>query len=468
MRPVLVCHENEDRFVIPSHNNHMKRIIFLSPLLFNIIFLASAQTTTTTPLSLQQAIDYAYAHQNAYLSATLDEEISRAKVQEIVGYGLPQVSGKVDVKNFVKIPTSFIPAEFFGGEPGKFVPVQFGTPWQAEAGISASQLLFDPTYLLGVKASKSLRELAVKNTQRTKIQTTVDVSKAYFNVLVNKERMQLIDAQLTRIKKLRDDTKAMYDNGFVEKVDFDRISVNYNNIVTEQEKIAKVVQLGEYYLKYQLGMDIFANITLTDSLNEERIRNYVVPAEKPDVTKRVEYNLMEINKNLETLNLKRYRSQYFPSLFAYGALSANAQRSEFDFFDTGQRWFPIGIVGGTLQWNLFDGLQRERKIKQANLSVKKAELSLQNTGIALALEAENGRTTLQNALSTLNSQKTNIELANDVVRIAKLKYDQGVGSNLEILNAETSMREALANYYNALFDALVAKVDLDKALGNIK
>src|SRR6185436_13296147 len=192
-----------------------------------------------------------------------------------------------------------------------------------------------------------------------------------------------------------------------EKVDFDRISVNYNNIVTEQEKIAKVVQLGEYYLKYQLGMDIFTNVTLTDSLNEERIRNYVVPAEKPDVTKRVEYNLGEINKNLETLNLKRYRSQYFPSLFAYGTLSANAQRSEFDFFDTGQRWFPVGIIGGTLQWNLFDGLQREKQIKQANLSVQKADLSLQNISIALSLEAENGRTTLQNALATLNTLKKN-------------------------------------------------------------
>jgi len=445
----------------------MKKVIFLVLLLSNFIFSAGAQTTSTE-LSLQQAIDYAYSHQSSYLNAVLDEQISQAKVQEIVGIGLPQVSGKIDVKNFVEIPTSFIPAEFFGGTPGEFVPVQFGTPWQAEAGVTVSQLLFDPTYLVGIKASKSLRELAQKNTMRTKIQTTVDVSKAYFNVLVNRERMDLIEAQAIRIKKLRDDTKAMYDNGFVEKVDFDRISVNYNNIITEQEKIAKVVQLGEYYLKYQLGMDIFTNITLTDSLNEERIRNYVVPAEKPDVTNRVEYNLMRVNKDLETWNLKRWRSQYIPSLFLYGSYSAVAQRTEFDFLDNSQRWFPVGIIGGSLQWNLFDGLQREKKIKQANLSVKKADLSLQNMGIALALEAENGRTTLQNALATLNTQKTNIELANDVVRISKLKYDQGVGSNLEILNAETSMREALTNYYNALFDALIAKVDLDKALGNIK
>jgi len=449
----------------------MKKIIFLVILFFNIIFFAGAQstdTTSTTSFSLPQAIDYAFSHQSSYLTAVLDEQISHAKVQEIIGIGLPQISGKIDVKNYPEIPTSFIPAEFFGGSAGEFVPVKFGTPYQAEAGFSASQLLFDPTYLVGIKASKSLRELATKNTQRTKIETVVSVSKAYFNVLVNRERMQLIDAQVIRIKKLRDDTQAMFDNGFVEKVDLDRLTLNYNNIITEKEKIGRVVALGEYFLKYQMGMDIFSNITLTDSLNEERIRNYVVTAEKPDVTQRIEYSLMQTNRDLETLNLKRYKGQYFPSLFAYGVLSVAAQRSEFDFYDTDQRWFPIGIIGGTLQWNLFDGLQREKKIKQANLSVKKAELSLQNIGIALALEAENGRTNLQNALTTLNAQKENMELATDVVRISKLKYDQGVGSNLEILNAETSMKEALANYYNALFDALVAKVDLDKALGIIK
>src|SRR5678815_77930 len=105
----------------------MKKIIVLSLLIFRSIFFAGAESKeTTTPLSLQQAIDYAYAHQTSYLNAKLDEEISHAKVQEIVGIGLPQISGKIDVKNFIEIPTSFIPAEFFGGAPGEFVPVQFG------------------------------------------------------------------------------------------------------------------------------------------------------------------------------------------------------------------------------------------------------------------------------------------------------------------------------------------------------
>jgi outer membrane protein len=447
----------------------MKKIIFSACLLFTTGFFAGAQTTgNPSSLTLQQAIEYAYNHQSAYLNAVLEEQISSARVKEIVGIGLPQLSASFDVKDFIEIPTSFIPAEFFGGESGDFIPVKFGTRYQASAGISASQLVFDPTYLIGVKATKGLRELASKNTQRTKIETAVSVSKAYYNVLVSRERMQLLDANVTRVKKLKDDTQSLYDNGFVEKIDLDRIVLAYNNIVSEKENVTRLLTLGEYLLKYQIGMDIYANITLADSLSDEQVRNIIVPSEKPDVTKRIEYSLLQTNKNLQGLNLKRYRAGYIPSLFAYGSVSANAQRSRFDIFDTGERWYPIGIIGGTLQWNLFDGLQRERKIRQANLALKKADLELQNISLALALEAESGRTNLQNALSSLNAQKSNLELANEVVRVSKLKYDQGVGSNLEVVNAETSLKEALTNYYTALYDALVAKVDLDKSLGTIQ
>lgn len=447
----------------------MKKLFCAAAVILTTGFFAGAQSTGgASSFTLQQAIDYAYGHQSAYLNAVLEEQISDAHVKEIVGLGLPQISASFDVKDFVEIPTSFIPAEFFGGESGEFIPVKFGTRYQAAAGVSASQLIFDPTYLIGVKATKGLRELASKNTQRTKIETAVTVSKAYYNVLVSRARMQLLDANVVRVKKLKDDTQALYENGFVEKIDLDRVILAYNNLVTEKENVGRLLALGEYLLKYQIGMDIYSNLTLADSLSDEQVRNITVSAEKPDVTKRIEYSLLQTNKNLQGMNLKRYKASYIPSLFAYGSVSANASRTKFDIFDTGERWYPIGIIGGTLQWNLFDGLQRERKIRQANLSIKKAENDLQNITIALSLEAETGRTNLQNAIASLNAQKNNLDLANEVVKISKLKYDQGVGSNLEVVTAETSLKEALTNYYSALYDALVAKVDLDKALGNIQ
>jgi outer membrane protein TolC len=217
-----------------------------------------------------------------------------------------------------------------------------------------------------------------------------------------------------------------------------------------------------------MGMDIGSSISLTDSLSSDAVKNISVSAEKPDATKRIEYSMLETQKRVNTLELKNNRMGYVPSLIAYGSLSTSAQRDEFDIFSSGKKWYPTGLIGATLSWNLFDGFQRERKIEQAKLNIQKTENQMLNASNAFSLEAEAARTQLMNALASFNTQKENLELANEVVRVSKIKYDQGVGSNLEVINSETSLREAQTNYYNALYDALINKVDYDRAMGAIK
>lgn len=442
----------------------MKNIFSLTILLLAAFFVSAQENTYT----LQQAIEYAYQHQSTAQNASLDEQISAAKVKEIVGIGLPQIKGELDVKYFFEIPTSLIPGEFFGGPAGSYVPIKFGTPYQSSLGVSATQIIFDPTYLVGVNASKTYRELSQKNLTRTKIETAVAVSKAYYSVLVTRERMKLLDANVARVQKLRDDTKALYENGFVEKIDQDRVVLAYNNIATERDNVNRLMLLSDYYLKFQMGLDVNSTITLADSLTDEQFKTITVSAEKPDVTKRIEYSLLQTQQRLMTLDLKRYKSGYIPGIYAYASYQTIAMRSKFDFTSPNEGWYPNGLVGATLSWNLLDGTQRERKIEQAKLNLKKTENDMVNTTNALMLEAESNRTQLLNSLASLNTQKENFDLANEVVRVSKIKYDQGVGSNLEVIDAETSLREAQTNYFNAVYDALVAKVELDKALGNIK
>ena len=160
--------------------------------------------------------------------------------------------------------------------------------------------------------------------------------------------------------------------------------------------------------------------------------------------------------------------QYFPSLVLYGTLFATEQRPKLNIFDSKEKWYPTGFVGAALTFPIFDGFQREKKIQQAKLNLQKTENDISNATNALTVETETARMQLLNSLSSFNSQKENLTLADEVVRVSKLKYDQGVGSNLEVINAETSWREAQTNYYNALYEALVAKVELDKAIGTIK
>ena len=159
---------------------------------------------------------------------------------------------------------------------------------------------------------------------------------------------------------------------------------------------------------------------------------------------------------------------YLPSIVAYGSVSTQAQRTEFNIFDTQMKWFPIGVIGATLNVPIFDGLQKNYKVEQAKINLLKSKNSLDQVQKSINLEANNATTSYTNALATLKYQKKNIELAERVYQTTKIKYDQGVGSNLEVINAQASYREALVNYYAAIYDALVSKTDLDKALGNIK
>jgi outer membrane protein len=429
---------------------------------------AQAKDSAASSFSLQQAIDYAMKNQVSVQNAMIDETIAQKKVNEIMGAGLPQVNANFDFKNFVELPTSFIPGEFFGGPPGSYFPVKFGTEYQSTAGLDASQLIFSGDYFLGLKASKVFVELSQRSTQRTKIETASAVSKAYYTVLINEERMKLMDANITRLKKSLDDTKALNENGFVEKLDYDRLSVAYNNLLVEQEKINRLIKLGTYFLKYQMGMPINANLTLTDKLEDIKFDALAnVDAQKFDYEKRVEYNLFTVQYKLAKLDLKRQRFSYLPSAFAYGSLSGSAQRKDLDVWDTKKPWYPTALIGGKVTMPIFTGFARNSRNQQAKLSVMKAENNLEMIKQSIDLELASTTASLQNAASSLAIQKKNIETAEEVYRVSKIKFEQGIGSTLEMVTAETSLKESQTNYFNALFEALVSKIDFDKANGTL-
>ena len=446
-----------------SQKNIMKRKILI---LFSLFSAGFSFAQNSNSFTLQQAIDYAMQNQISVQNAVLDEQIAQNKVKEVLGIGLPQISGSFDVKDFLEIPTSLIPAEFFGGPVGTYMGVKFGTQYNASAGITASQLVFSSDYFLGLQAIKTFMELSQKATMRTKIETAAAVSKAYYMVLVNDERIKLVDANVTRLKKLMDDTKVLNTTGFVEKIDLDRITVAYNNLIVEKEKISKLFELAKILLKYQMGMDQTIEIILADKLDAINFQA-TITMEKFDYTKRIEYSLFQTQLGLSQLQLKSDKLGYLPTLVLYGSASANAYRNKFNFFDTQLGWYPTILIGGTLSVPIFSGGQKHYKIQQSKLSLIKAQNNLKFIQQTIDLDLSSSRIALQNASSSLETQKKNIELAEEIYKVSKLKYDQGVGSNLEVMTSETALKESQTNYYNALYEALIAKIDYDKATGTL-
>ena len=238
-----------------------------------ILSFAQSTGTGSSEFTLQAAIDYANKHNANCLNAEIDMKLADYRNKEFIGIGLPQISGSVDLKDYFEIPTSLLPGQFFGAPAGTFIPVKFGTQWNASAGISVSQIIFSSDYLVGLQAAKEFKTLSEKSLTRTKIETNVSVTKAYYNVLINRERLKTLTANIDRIKKIYDDTKALNQAGFVEKLDVDRIELAYNNLLTEKEKVDRLIGLSETMLKFQMGYVVSEPITLTDELKAEQFQD---------------------------------------------------------------------------------------------------------------------------------------------------------------------------------------------------
>jgi outer membrane protein TolC len=431
------------------------------------VFKAQSQNAGSVNYSLKQAIDYAFKNSPNYLNAELEIQNSKYRKKEVLGVGLPQINSSVDLKDYIDIPTSLLPGQFFGAPAGTFIPVKFGTKYNATAGFSASQLIFSSDYIVGVKAAKELINLSTINVNRSKTELVSSVSKAYYNVVVNKERTKLLDANIIKLKKIFDDTKAFNQQGFVEQIDLERLEVQYNNLVVEKEKTDRLIGLSESLLKFQMGYKISETIVLTDSLTFENNDVASLLSGKIDISKRADYQLLQSQQRLYQLDLKRQRLGYLPTVAAYGSYQYNAQRQKFDFTDGSQSWFKISLIGGTVNLNIFDGLQRHNRIQQAKIAVQKGENNLKNIELAAEIEATISEVTYQNAYASLQTQKRNMQLAQHVFDVSQKKYEQGVGSNLEITNAQTALKEAQTNYYNAVYDMIVSKIDFQKATGTL-
>ncbi|MDT3401896.1 TolC family protein [Mucilaginibacter terrae] len=450
------------------------RILTALLLLSGLPSLLMAQGQTTAPpagqtysFSLQEAVNYAYEHQASVTNAGLDVKSAEYRIKEVIASGLPQLNGSANFQDYLKIPTTLIPGEFIN-QPGSFIPVKFGVKYQSNLALDATQLLFNGTFFVGVKASKTYKELSQRSFTRARIDVNVNVTKAYYQVLVSDEQIKLLDANLAQLKQQLDQTTALNKQGFAEKIDVDRLNYQYNALQTNRENVLRLLALNYQLLKFQMGMPIDENLTLKDKIIDVKLDESSV-AENTDTTfykRRVEYGLSETQKKLYEYDVKRVKSLFMPSLSAFGNYTSSYQNNSFGNLYSSQ--FPASYVGLRLNVPIYSGGQRTNQLRQAEITVQKSQNDIYRLKDALSLEANQARVFYFNGLQTLSSQRKNQELAREVLRVTKIKYQQGVGSSIEVTQAQTALEDADNKYIQGLYDALVSKVDLDKAYGRIQ
>ncbi|MDB5024368.1 MAG: transporter [Mucilaginibacter sp.] len=444
-------------------------MLFIVSLAFSS-YAQQAAPTTKLPynFTVQDCVNYAYEHQDSVVNANLDIKSAAYRVKETVGQGLPQISGTAGFQDYLKIPTTLLPGEIFGQPAGTFIPVKFGVKYQSNFGVNASQIIFDPDYLIGLQARTTYKQLYERSYTRSKIETNVNVTKAYYQVLVSIEQIRLLDANVKQLKQQMDETTAQNKQGMAEKIDVDRLKVQYNNLITDRENTIRLLGLNYQLLKFQMGMPIENELLLKDKLDDVKLDDNVadIGADTTFYKSRIEYGLLETQKKLSEYDVRRKKGQFLPKLTANANYTSSYQNNGFgDLYRTN---FPSSYIGLTLNIPIFTGFQHTNQLRQSQITVLKAENNLISLKNALNLEASKAKITYINGLQSLNSQKQNQQLAQEVLRVSKIKYQQGVGSSIEVTQAQTALDEADNKYIQGLYDAMVSKVDLDKAYGRIK
>lgn len=421
----------------------------------------SAQAQTTHTFTLEQCVDYALKNQPNLTKARLQVGVYKQDVREITSMGLPQVNGQLQAQDFLVIPTTIIPAGVFGPTE---TAVQFGTKYNITAGVSVQQLIFDGTYFLGMKAAREYVKLAQISEKRSQRDVKAAVQKAYYGVLVNSQRVKVLNEQARSLEQLLDDTRKLYENELAQKLDVNRLEVNFNNLNTEIAKVQALSELSLALLKFQMGMPYEDELVLTSALTDADFNPQADTSATLDIARRTEMVELKQGMYLTELNIKRYRMGYLPNLAAFGNFQYQNLSNEFAKPDN---WFGIAVIGAQLNVPIFDGLRKDAQIQRTKIQRMQLEYDMRNLENSLNLEYAQSRVSYVNALRQLEIQQRNRGLAKEVYDNTMLRYKEGIGSNLEVVQAEAELNQSQTNYYNAMLEAYIARVDLQRALGQM-
>ncbi len=419
--------------------------------------------------SLKEAQDYALKNNPTGEDKRMDLESAQYQIKEIRATGLPQVNANVNYQYFLKLPVSLVPGETFADpslppeQVPEYIELTFGTKNNMTAGIEASQLIFNGSYLVALEAAKTYIKLAELEAVKSEKDILDAVTKAYFTILISEQSERLLEKNIENLSKIRFETVQLFENGFVEEIEVDRLSLSLTNLRTQLQNAVRQTEMAEWLLKYQMGYDMNEEIALRDSI-ESLIEEAKVDLASLKSKERVELQIMGVQNELNDLDIKRIRSEYLPSLAAFGSLQYAFQRDDFRVFT--EKWYPTAVVGLQLNVPIFDGMRKKYQIMQKEVNTLKLNNGRELMKRSFALETQQAKTNYSNAITQVDSQKQSLALAEKIYNVALIKYKEGLGSSLEVTSSESQLYETQGLYVQAVYNLIVAKSDLDKALGN--
>lgn len=435
---------------------------------FILISLVFYDLQAQQTFSLEEAVQYAFQNSNQVRLAQLERVNAEAQIQEVRTAAIPKLTAQGDYQYNYIIRESLLPAIFFGGPDGEFQAVAFGLRNTLNATVNMNTVLFDPTVFIGLKAAKVYRSLVTEQLEQTQFELRYNVEQAYLAVLIAQKNQEILLSNIENLTETLNETTAIYEEGFAEKLDVDRLQLSLDNLNTQNENTTQLVQVGYNVLKFQMGYPIENEIVLMDDIdvlvNSTLVDDSELLEEDFAIQNRPEYDVIVGGAELNAQDIDRQKAARYPSLYGTGLYQWSLQRN--NPFD-GDEVAPIefGFVGVSLQVPIFNGMTTKYKVQQAEVALNKTQVELDEFTRAATLEYQNARISYLNAKRTVAANQKSLDLAQRIYDTTQIKYTEGVGSSLEVTQAESELYQAQANYVGSLYDLLVAKTDLEKALG---
>lgn len=455
-------------------------------IIFFLLSLAHFGMDAQQAFTLEEAIAYAQDHSTTVKLERLKIADAEGQIDEYTSIGIPKINAKAGYTHYFDIPTQILP-DFLSPavynilfeedllerrdlETAGGIPAQFGTSNILDVGVELQTLIVDGSYFVGLQAQKLYRDLVAKQYDATLYGLKESISLAYLSVLNVDQNLGLLDNNISNLQKLYDETFEIYQAGFAEKLDADRLKLSLQNLQTERDNLVRLREVAIYSLKFNMGYPMNQNIQLSDSFEDHVNKAQVEKIELGDnesfYQQRPEYAPLETAVELQDMNIRSIKMGYFPSLSGFASYGGQLQRN--DLFDSNDNdWFKTSLVGLQLNVPIFDGLEKRAKIQRAKISKSQSEIQKSLFERQVDLQVNANYLEYLNAKEKVKSTQENLDLAQEIYDVTQIKFKEGVGSSVEVSQAESELYRSQSNNSAALFDLINANIKLKSALGQL-
>ena len=440
----------------------MKQTIIITLLLF--VGFANAQEKEKYAFTLDQAIEHALQNNYKAINASRDIESAKQKKWETTASGLPQINGTVNYQNNFVLQKSVVPAEFFGGNPGEFQEVEFGTKHNMTANGSLSQLIFDGSYIVALQASKTYLQYYQNNKIKTDNEIREMVTNYYGNVLLAKESVAILEKNKATLEKNLFDTQETYKNGLIEEESVEQLQITLASINSSLSNTNRLVDISTKMLKIALGLDIDDSLELTDQLDDLTIKKVDLSFgnESFEVKNNIDYQIAENFKEQRRLEYKLQKAAYLPTLSASANFGYNSFSNEFTFFNQDQKWFNFSYLGVNLNVPIFSSFGKRAKNQQAQIAYEQAQTQLTEAEQMLKLQYETAKSDYEYSIEQYATSKSNLKLAERIENKQQIKFKEGLSTSFEFSEAQRQLYAAQQSYLQSMIDVINKKTTLDK------